>query len=385
MSSTALAHRAVATPGRPARVEGRALAGRHGAWSRWRSTTSSVSIRAPPRCSAATCTSTSSCMTHVTSSASPATDDDAGTARTWKRNSSCAASSPAQSPACSHSSSPGSSPNRSSTGPSTTRRAATRPRTRWTRPPGCPPPPPGPDIFSRTIQANIGIGVGMIALRRRDGRALRGRLRRLPRPGRQPPGAHPGRAGRRAGFLGSTWCRSSSTRPTRRRSGTPTRSGTAAGSTWSWCWRSVLLLIAAVWLGQRLKPRFGNWNATLLAGRRCSWSRSAIVMVLLPAAGPPGGQRGPVRRPRHRDAAAADRREGHDRLARVHRRRAVQFRLYSVGAQLLLWAAIALIFAPLADRLLAPGPARAELRPPSRRSVSRRTPGSWPSSGRISP
>ena len=28
---------------------------------------------------------------------------------------------------------------------------------------GLPPPPPGPDIFSRTIQANIGIGSGMIA------------------------------------------------------------------------------------------------------------------------------------------------------------------------------------------------------------------------------
>ena len=31
-------------------------------------------------------------------------------------------------------------------------------------------------------------------------------------------------------------------------------------------------------------------------------------------------------------------------------------------AQLVLWSAIGLIFAPLADRLLAPGPARAELR-----------------------
>ena len=38
------------------------------------------------------------------------------------------------------------------------------------------------------------------------------------------------------------------------------------------------------------------------------------------------------------------------------------FRLYSIAAQLVLWSAIGLIFAPLADRLLAPGPARAELR-----------------------
>jgi hypothetical protein len=38
------------------------------------------------------------------------------------------------------------------------------------------------------------------------------------------------------------------------------------------------------------------------------------------------------------------------------------FRLYSIASQLVLWGAIGLIFAPLADRLLAPGPARAELR-----------------------
>jgi hypothetical protein len=38
------------------------------------------------------------------------------------------------------------------------------------------------------------------------------------------------------------------------------------------------------------------------------------------------------------------------------------FRLYSIAAQAILWGAIGLIFAPLADRLLAPGPARAELR-----------------------
>jgi hypothetical protein len=38
------------------------------------------------------------------------------------------------------------------------------------------------------------------------------------------------------------------------------------------------------------------------------------------------------------------------------------FRLYSVAAQFLLWSVIGLVFAPLADRLLAPGPASAELR-----------------------
>ena len=37
---------------------------------------------------------------------------------------------------------------------------------------------------------------------------------------------------------------------------------------------SVVFLILAVWLGKRLQPRFGNWNATLLARAASSW-RSA--------------------------------------------------------------------------------------------------------------
>src|SRR5262249_62403845 len=40
------------------------------------------------------------------------------------------------------------------------------------------------------------------------------------------------------------------------------------------------------------------------------------------------------------------------------------FRLYSVAAQLLLWATIGLVFAPLAGRLLRPPPAAARPRQP---------------------
>lgn len=35
---------------------------------------------------------------------------------------------------------------------------------------------------------------------------------------------------------------------------------------------------------------------------------------------------------------------------------------YQTGTKLLLWSVIGLVFAPMADRLLAPGPASAELR-----------------------
>ena len=39
-----------------------------------------------------------------------------------------------------------------------------------------------------------------------------------------------------------------------------------------------------------------------------------------------------------------------------------QFRVYSFVTQLILWGGIGLVFGPLAARVLAPGPARAELR-----------------------
>ena len=47
---------------------------------------------------------------------------------------------------------------------------------------------------------------------------------------------------------------------------------------------SVVLLIAAVWLGQRLKERFGTWNAALLAGAAFVVA-VGIVMALLPQLG----------------------------------------------------------------------------------------------------
>ena len=116
---------------------------------------------------------------------------------------------------------------------------------------------------------------------------------------------------------------------------------------------SILLLVLAVWLGQKLSARFGNWNASLLAGAAFVVA-IGIVMVILPSFG-------------HLAANQAD--FGHqatetplplkdangtivypgfpaDVLA--------SFRFYSVAAQLILWSAIGLLFAPMAERLLTP-------------------------------
>jgi predicted cobalt transporter CbtA len=121
---------------------------------------------------------------------------------------------------------------------------------------------------------------------------------------------------------------------------------------------SLLFLVLVVWLGKRLQPRFGNWNATLLAGAVFVVA-TGIVMLLLPSSGELSANAslhsatetpGPLTDPTGRivfPGFPAD--------------VLFSFRLYSLGAQLLLWATIGLVFAPLAERLLAPGPRTAGL------------------------
>jgi hypothetical protein len=121
---------------------------------------------------------------------------------------------------------------------------------------------------------------------------------------------------------------------------------------------SVALLILAVWLGQRLRRRFGNWTATLLAGAAFV-TVIGVLMALLPSFGELAS-----------NVAAYGRHATETPLPLTDANGTIvypgfpadvlfEFRLYSVGAQLILWSAIGLIFAPLADRLLAPRPATA--------------------------
>jgi predicted cobalt transporter CbtA len=114
---------------------------------------------------------------------------------------------------------------------------------------------------------------------------------------------------------------------------------------------TVLFLILTVWLGRRLQPRFGTWNATLIAGA-VFVAATGIVMLILPSFGELAANQqyhsatetpGPLT-----DANGAMVFPGFpaDLL--------YSFRLYSIGAQLILWAAIGLIFGPLAERILEP-------------------------------
>jgi hypothetical protein len=226
---------------------------------------------------------------------------------------------------------------------------------------GLPPPEAGPDIFSRTVQANIGIGVGMIAFGAAMGAlfavtyalylgrvgGVRARTLALlvaaggfvamylvpfvKYPANPPSIGHPETI-RQRGLLYLVMAVA-----------------------------SVALLVLAVWAGQRLKPRLGTWNAVLIAG-----AGFAVVMGVLMALLPELGQLAVNRQlyGNHATETPLPLRNSRGDIVYPGFPADVlfSFRLYSIAAQAILWGAIGLIFAPMADRLLAPGPARAELR-----------------------
>jgi hypothetical protein len=88
---------------------------------------------------------------------------------------------------------------------------------------------------------------------------------------------------------------------------------------------SATALVAAGYVGRRLAPRLGAWNATLAAAGSYVVA-VAVVMLVLPTVDETA------------EHFPADDLYG--------------FRLYSLGTQIVMWTTIALVFAPLAARLL---------------------------------
>jgi hypothetical protein len=217
---------------------------------------------------------------------------------------------------------------------------------------GLTPEAAGPDLFSRTIQANVGIGVGMVAF----GAAMGGLyavayILACGRTGNLSPRnlAVLVALGGFLGFYLIPFIKYPANPPS---IGHPETIRDRGGLYLVMVVASIAFLILAVWLGQRLKPRFGNWNATLLAALACA-AALGIVMALLPSLGQLhanveqfGGHATetplPLKDPQGRivyPGFPAD--------------RLFDFRLYSVAAQAILWAAIGLCYAPLAERLFA--------------------------------
>jgi phosphate/sulfate permease len=100
---------------------------------------------------------------------------------------------------------------------------------------------------------------------------------------------------------------------------------------------SAALFVGAVYLGRQLAQRLGAWNATLAAAGSYI-AAIAVVMLILPTIDETPG---PLR-----DNAGNIVYEGFpaDDL--------YQFRLYSLGTQVVMWTTIGLVFAVLAARLL---------------------------------
>jgi predicted cobalt transporter CbtA len=100
---------------------------------------------------------------------------------------------------------------------------------------------------------------------------------------------------------------------------------------------SAALLVGAVYLGRRLAVRMGPWNATLAAAGSYIVA-VAVVMLILPTIDETPG---PLR-----DSAGTIIYEGFPADDLYH------FRLFSLGTQVVMWATIGLAFAMLASRFL---------------------------------
>jgi predicted cobalt transporter CbtA len=195
--------------------------------------------------------------------------------------------------------------------------------------------PPGhdePEVFSRTIQANIGAGIAVIFFGLAMGllvavgyRVCLGRVGAV----RAKPLAVFVAFGGFLAFCLVPFIKYPANPPAVGESET-IRQRSALYLVMVGC--SLLFLILAVWLGQRLRARFGNWNASLLAGGAFVVAIGIVMAVLPRVSEVPAGFPADV---------------------------LYHFRLSSIATQLILWTAIGLIFAPLAARFVDPAAAQA--------------------------
>jgi hypothetical protein len=113
----------------------------------------------------------------------------------------------------------------------------------------------------------------------------------------------------------------------------------------------VLAAVLAVAIGQHLAQRFGTWNASLLAGGGYLAVLTVLFLVL-----PPLGHL-------HANVAEYGRHATETPLPLTDANGTIvypgfpadvlaEFRVYSVAAQVIMWSTIGLVFAPLAERVV---------------------------------
>ena len=199
-------------------------------------------------------------------------------------------------------------------------------------------PPETAEVYSRTVQADIGIALGMAVfaaaygallavvftlVQRGSGSHLRPRVLALLLAA--------------AGFVGAYLV------PFLKYPANPPAIGnedTIGSRDSDFLLMVVLSLVAltlCVQLGRVLSRSRGTWQGSLLAGAVYIAAMTVVMLVLDPVHETPG----PLKAP---DGTIVLNGFDPDVLYR--------FRLYSVGAQVILWSALGLVFAPLAERVL---------------------------------
>ncbi|MFI1092095.1 CbtA family protein [Streptomyces sp. NPDC020917] len=222
---------------------------------------------------------------------------------------------------------------------------------------GIPPEMADPDLFSRTVQADVGLGVGMIFFGMAMGALFAvayllclGRTGRLQARTLSVLVA----GGGLLGFYLVPFVKYPANPPAIGHAETIQQRGSLY-LVMVLC--SVLFLAGAVWLGQRLQPRFGNWNATLL-GAAAYVVVIGVVMTLLPSIGHLSDNVHLYGHHATETPLPLTDKQGHLVYPGFPADVLFDFRLYSVAAQLILWGTIGLVFAPMAQRLLQPATVR---------------------------
>lgn len=117
---------------------------------------------------------------------------------------------------------------------------------------------------------------------------------------------------------------------------------------------SCLFLFLAVYYGQKLKPRFGTWNASLIAALGYAVA-IAIVMMILPPLGHLHENVTEYGRHLTETPLPLKNKQGQIVYPGFPADVLAKFRVYSLINQVIIWGGIALVFAPLAERVLDPG------------------------------
>jgi predicted cobalt transporter CbtA len=195
------------------------------------------------------------------------------------------------------------------------------------------------EVFTRGVQANIGMGFGVLAFAVAMGALFAvafvvayGRIGAL--------GPRALALLMAAGAFGAIYLVPSVKYPADPPSiGNPETIGDRSGLYLLMVLASLVLAATALWLGRRLAPRLGAWGAAFAAAGAYLVAVGVVMLVLPPVAETPK----PLR-----DASGTIVYPGFPADDLYH------FRLYSVGTQFVLWATIGVVFAVLISRLLDP-------------------------------